>query len=169
MPHPKNPRAALALAAGLLAAGIFPAAAAVQVGDVFPDLATCALEGKLPADRAGKIVIVDFWASWCKPCKQSFPALNELQAKYAAQGVIIIGVNVDENSADMETFLKKIPATFPIVRDGAQKLVANTGINTMPSSFVLDRTGKVRFTHSGFHGADTQKKYAEEIDSLLTQ
>lgn len=161
--------ALLTLAAGLLAAGISPAAAAVKVGDAFPDLATFQLEGKLPADCAGKIVIVDFWASWCKPCKQSFPALNELQAKYAAQGVVIIAINVDENRADMDDFLKKIPATFPIVRDASQKLVGQTGINTMPSSFVIDRTGKVRFAHSGFHGDDTKKTYIAEIESLLAQ
>lgn len=169
MPHPKNSLALLTLAAGLFAAGIFPAAAAVKVGDAFPDLATFQLEGALPADCAGKIIVVDFWASWCKPCKQSFPALNELHAKYAAQGVVIIAVNVDENRADMDAFLKKIPATFPIVRDGEQKLVGKTGINTMPSSFILDRTGKVRFTHSGFHGDDTKKTYITEIESLLTK
>ncbi|MCX6895533.1 MAG: TlpA disulfide reductase family protein [Verrucomicrobia bacterium] len=169
MPHPKNFLAALALAVGLLAAGIFPAAAAVQVGDAFPDLATFSLEGKLPADCAGKIVIVDFWASWCKPCKMSFPALNELQARYAAQGVVIIAINEDEKRADMEAFLKKLPATFTVVRDAEQKLVRHIKVNTMPSSFVIDRTGKVRFAHSGFHGDDTKQTYITEIESLLTK
>ena len=168
MPHPKNPLAALVLAVGLLAAGIFPAAA-VKVGDAFPDLATFSLEGKLPADCAGKIVIVDFWASWCKPCKLSFPALNELQTKYAAQGVIIIAINEDEKRADMEAFLKKLPATFTVVRDAEQKLVRQIKVNTMPSSFVIDRTGKVRFAHSGFHGDDTKQTYITEIESLLTK
>lgn len=141
--------------------------AALKVGEPFPDLAAFKPEGKLPADLKGKIVVVDFWASWCKPCKKSFPALNELQSKYAAQGVVIVGVNEDEKPANMEQFLAKNPATFAIVRDGEQKLVAQIGVKTMPSSFILDRTGKVHFIHSGFHGDDTKQQYMDEIDSLL--
>lgn len=169
MQPPKKTLAVLTLAAGLFAAGISPAAAEVKVGDAFPDLAPFKLEGQLPADYTNKIVIVDFWASWCKPCKMSFPALNELHTKYAAQGVVVIAINVDEDRAEMEAFLKKIPAAFPVVRDASQKLVGAAGISTMPSSFVLDRTGKVRFAHSGYHGDDTKQTYIKEIESLLAK
>jgi thiol-disulfide isomerase/thioredoxin len=141
--------------------------AALKVGDGFPDLAGFKLEGKLPDSLKGKVVILDFWASWCQPCKDSFPAMNELQKKYADKGLVIISVNEDEVQSDMQDFLKDNAATFTIVRDAKQKLVGEAGIQTMPSSFVLDDTGKVRFTHSGFHGAETRKEYEQQIESLL--
>lgn len=169
MQPPKKLLAVLALTLGLFAAGSFTAAAQVKVGDAFPDLAAFKLEGQLPADYTNKIVIVDFWASWCRPCKTSFPALNELHTKYAAKDVVIIAINVDEERADMEAFLKKIPAQFAVVRDATQKLVAAVGVSTMPSSFVLDRTGKVRFAHSGYHGDDTKQTYIKEIELLLAK
>jgi thiol-disulfide isomerase/thioredoxin len=156
----------LALAA-LLAGTYLTAQAALKVGDGFPDLPGFKLEGKLPDSLKGKIVIVDFWASWCQPCKDSFPAMNELQKKYAGQGLVIIAVNEDEEKSDMQDFLKANAATFVVVRDARQKLVGEAGIQTMPSSFMLDETGKVRFVHSGFHGAETRKQYEQEIESLL--
>ncbi len=141
--------------------------AELKPGEAFPELTAFKLEGKLPEDLKGKVVIVDFWASWCGPCKESFPVLNELKKKYADRGLVIIAVNVDEERADMETFLKANPATFTVVRDAGQKLVPKTGIKTMPSSFVLDGEGKVRFAHAGFHGDKTKKQYEEQIESLL--
>ena len=155
--------------AAMFAAAISTAQAALKVGDSFPDLAGFKLEGKLPDSLKGKVVIVDFWASWCQPCKDSFPAMNELQKKYADKGLVIIAVNEDEESSDMKDFLKDNAATFTVVRDAKQKLVGVAGIQTMPSSFVLDDTGTVRFTHSGFHGAETQRQYETEIESLLKE
>jgi thiol-disulfide isomerase/thioredoxin len=151
----------------LFAGTVFTVSAALKVGDGFPDLAGFKLEGKLPDSLKGKVVIVDFWASWCGPCKESFPAMNDLQKKYADKGLVIIAVNEDEESSDMKDFLKDNAATFTVVRDAKQKLVGVAGIQTMPSSFVLDDTGTVRFTHSGFHGAATRKEYEQQIESLL--
>ena len=142
--------------------------AGVKVGEGFPDLTAYKLEGTLPETK-GKVVMVDFWASWCDPCKESFPAMADLQKKYGPDGFVIIAINVDENKSDMEDFLKKNPATFAVMRDGGQKLVEKTGIGTMPSSFLLDRSGKVRFAHNGFRGAETKKKYAEEIETLMKE
>jgi thiol-disulfide isomerase/thioredoxin len=144
-----------------------PAVAGLKAGDLLPDLTTFKLEGALPEPTKGKVLIVDFWASWCGPCKESFPVMNELAKKYADRGVIVIAVNVDENRSDMEGFLKDNPASFTVVRDGSQKLVGKVGVGTMPSSFIVDQTGKVRFLHNGFHGEKTRKQYAQEIESLL--
>lgn len=153
--------------ATLLAGSLLTASAALKVGDPFPDLNGFKLEGKLPDALQGKVVIVDFWASWCGPCKESFPVMNELQKKYAGRGLVILAVNEDEEGADMKEFLKANAAIFTVVRDAKQKLVAEAGIQTMPSSFVLDDTGKVRFTHTGFHGEKTRKEYEQQIESLL--
>jgi len=141
--------------------------AGVKVGDAFPDLASFKLEGKLPDALKGKVVMVDFWASWCEPCKQSFPAMENLHRRFNDKGLIIVAINVDENRSDMQDFLKKHSTTFAVLRDAGQKLVERAGIATMPSSFLIDREGKVRFVHTGFLGAETKKKYEEEIQTLL--
>jgi thiol-disulfide isomerase/thioredoxin len=141
----------------------------LKTGDTFPDLTSFKLEGKLPDTLKGKVVIVDFWASWCGPCKDSFPVMNQLIKKYADRGLVIVAVNADEVRADMDTFLTKNPATFTVVRDAAQKLVEKADVGTMPTSFILDRDGKVRYLHNGFHGEKTKKEYETEIESLLAR
>jgi len=151
----------------LLLFGMISAASAAlpKEGDTFPDLTKFGLEGALP-DLHGKVVIVDFFASWCEPCKESFPVMEELKQKFGDK-LVIVAVNVDKKKADMDEFLQKHPVTFTIVRDAANKLVNEIKIPTMPSSFVLDQNGKVRSFHRGFKGAETKKKYLEEIESLL--
>lgn len=152
---------------GLCAVLSGPAFAALKTGENFPDLSSFKLEGKLPDTAKAKVVMVDFWASWCEPCKQSFPVMEDLHQRYSKDGLVIIAVNVDENRADMEAFLKKNSVTFAVLRDANQKLVERAGVATMPSSFLIDKDGKVRFLHNGFRGAETKKKYDEEIQSLL--
>ncbi|MDB6125153.1 MAG: Redoxin domain protein [Pedosphaera sp.] len=142
-------------------------AADLKVGDSFPDLAGFNLDGKLP-EWKGKIVLVDFWASWCGPCKQSFPTMNELQKRYGEKGFVVIAINVDENSKDYEAFLRKMPAEFAVLRDSKQKLVAAVNAATMPTSFLLDTQGKVRHLHSGYK-AKTREEYIHEIEALLIQ
>ncbi len=139
----------------------------IKIGDAMPDLTAVKLEGKPPDNLKGKVVLLDFWASWCDPCKASFPAMEELDKQYGPRGLVIVAVNVDENRADMEEFLKTHSVSFTVVRDAGQKLVAEAGIATMPSSFLVDQSGKVRFVHAGFHGEETRKQYRQEIESLL--
>jgi thiol-disulfide isomerase/thioredoxin len=154
------------LLAALLAGIVFTASAALKVGDALPDLTGFKLDGKVPDSLKGKVVLLDFWASWCLPCAESFPVMEELQKKYGDR-LVIIAVNVDEKAANKDLFLKKHPVTFTIVRDAEQKLVASISPETMPTSFLIDGEGKVRFLHNGFHGEETRKQYISEIDSLL--
>src|SRR5262249_2744237 len=154
---------------GLVAAIATSASAGLKVGGDFPNLASFQFEGELPADLAGKIVMVDFWASWCGPCKKSFPALDELQKKFGGQGWKIIAVNEDQKKSDMDHFLKENKVSFTVLRDAAadgEKLVDKVDVSAMPSTFIIDGAGKVRFIHSGYL-AETKKEYEQEIESLL--
>jgi len=150
----------------LLIGSLLTANAALKVGDSLPDLSTFQLEGKLPDGMKGKVVIVDFWASWCLPCAKSFPTMDELQKKYGDH-LVVLAVNVDEKEANMDKFLKNHSVSFTVVRDGKQKLVEVVSPQTMPTSFILDPSGKVCFLHNGFYGDKTRQEYIKEIDSLL--
>jgi thiol-disulfide isomerase/thioredoxin len=153
-------------AAAVLAATLGTAQADLKVGDAMPDLTAYKLEGKLP-DTTGKVVLLDFWASWCGPCGESFPVMDELQKKYGPQGFTIIAVNVDENKSDMTDFLKSHHVSFTIMHDAKQKLVDKVDVSVMPSSFLFGPDGKVAYVHSGFHGNESHKAYEKEISSLV--
>lgn len=155
------------LALCLAATTAFAADKGFKVGDTFPELSEFQLEGKLPGSLKGKVVIVDFWASWCGPCKDSFPVMEELQAKYGNKGLVVLAVNLDEDRPTMEDFLKKHPVTFTVVRDAAKKLVGKANIKSMPTSFVVSPDGKVVSVHKGFHGSETQKQYSKEVEDLI--
>jgi len=161
------PRPFLALAVFL---AIFPAFAGVtqglKVGDAFPDLTRFQLEGQLPGTLKGRVILVDLWASWCLPCKESFPMLRKLHQRYTDRGLVIIAVSVDEQKGQMERFLEKNPAPFAVVRDATQKLAGAVNARTMPASFLLDQEGRVRFVHDGFT-AETGRAYEKEIEELL--
>lgn len=141
--------------------------AAWKPGDALPPLDSFKLEGKLPDHLKGHVILLDFWASWCAPCRKSFPAMQELYKHFAAQGVVIIAVSVDESRADMERFVKGMNVSFATLRDAHQKLVAAADVATMPTSFIIDRAGRIRFVHTGFLGGETVKEYREQIQLLL--
>lgn len=142
---------------------------AADVGQPVPDvdLPGSSVGAKL-SELRGKVVYLDFWASWCGPCKESFPVMNDLQKKYADKGLVILAVNVDEKAEAMKDFLKQNPASFTIVHDATKKLVGTASISSMPTSFVLGKDGKVVAIHKGFHGKDTVKQYEAEIEKLLS-
>ncbi|HSC46960.1 MAG TPA: TlpA disulfide reductase family protein [Gammaproteobacteria bacterium] len=114
----------------------------------------------------GKVVYLDFWASWCKPCRQSFPWMNRMQDKYGDQGLVIIAVDEDEDRADADRFLKELPAKFQVLYDSQGKLAEEYKLIGMPSSFIIDRAGAVHSRHAGFHES-SPAEYEAEIQSLL--
>lgn len=96
------------------------------------------------------IVLIDFWASWCGPCKQSFPWMAEMQRRYAAQGLEIVAVNVDRKRADAERFLAGTPAAFTVVFDAAGATPNAWNVRAMPSSYLVDRQGRIVHVDQGF-------------------
>lgn len=134
-------------------------------GMPLPDLGAFGLEGSIP-NLKGKVVYLDFWASWCGPCKASFPVINRWHQEFGPKGFLVLGVNVDEEAAAMQAFLKKNTVGFPVVRDAGHKLVAAADVSTMPSSFIIDRKGVIRHAHKGFHSKD-ESQLAAQISALL--
>jgi len=134
-----------------------------------PDLASYQLEGTLPEGLKGQVVLVDFWASWCVTCKSSFPAMEQLNRDFGGRGLTIVAISVDEKRENMQQFLKAIKVSFAVVRDVRQKLVAAADIRSMPTSFLIDRSGKIRFVHAGFDGEKTTREYVKEIEQLLRE
>ena len=156
----------------LLALGIFiPTSghAEIKPGDSFPTLDSTLLTGGPVPATSGKVTLVDFWASWCAPCKESFPSYAQLQTDYASRGLVIVAVSVDQNAAAFDAFVKKMAPAFATLRDKNQQLVREVKVPAMPTCYLLGRDGRVRFVHQGFHGAGTEHDIRQEIDLLLTE
>jgi thiol-disulfide isomerase/thioredoxin len=145
-----------------------PSAFAAKAGEQVPKLTELLPGSKLP-DIRGKVVLVDFWASWCAPCKASFPALNRLHEKYAAKGLVIIGVGVDDDAAKYKEFTTEMKAKFSVVHDSSHKAAAFFNPPSMPTSYLTDRKGVIRHVHKGFRGAKTEAEYVAEIEALLAE
>ena len=123
---------------------------------------------KLIASHKGKVIYLDFWASWCGPCRKSFPWMNNMQEKYFKQGLVIISVNVDNNKALAEEFLAEVPANFNVFYDPKGKVARKFKLKGMPSSYIIDRSGKIVSAHVGFTKSK-KMKYEEELKTLLNE
>jgi thiol-disulfide isomerase/thioredoxin len=115
----------------------------------------------------GKVVWVDFWASWCTPCRRSFPWLNEIMAKYGGREFVVVGVNVDTERELVEQFLREVPAAFPIIYDPKGTLAKEFDVLGMPSSYLLGPDGDVISSHIGFR-RDERDNYEAAIVSALS-
>jgi cytochrome c biogenesis protein CcmG/thiol:disulfide interchange protein DsbE len=120
------------------------------------------------AAHRGKVVYVDFWASWCGPCRKSFPWMNSLQQRYGAQGLVIVAINVDKKKEAAEAFLADFPPQFTIAFDPTGMTAESYRVWTMPSSYLIDRKGTLHSTHRGFFDAD-KGRIEGQIKQLLTQ
>lgn len=135
------------------------AAQAATIGDVAPFCNASMVESGLPIDLAklrGKVVLLDFWATWCPPCKKSIPFFNRLQNKYADQGLEIVAVNVDENPDDARLFLQNIPIEYSVALDPVGDCPEKYQVKAMPSSYFIDKQGTIRKIHLGFRDRDKE-------------
>ena len=157
--------AIVAIAALWLVAGGVRAAA---VGDAAPAFALLTAQGATisPEQLRGQVVYVDFWASWCGPCRRSFPWMNEMQQRYGGRGVTIVAINVDTKRADADRFLRQYPATFAVVYDGTGATPGAYAVQAMPSSYIIDPQGRIAGVEHGFRD-ERRAALEEKIRSLI--
>ena len=114
----------------------------------------------------GKVVYLDFWASWCDPCRKSFPWMNEIHSRYDSKKFTIVAVNLDSEKADALKFLKNMPARFDVAYDPEGHVADKYGLKAMPSSYLIDKKGALVFAHKGYREGDTNE-IEKKIHNLL--
>jgi thiol-disulfide isomerase/thioredoxin len=159
--------------AAALALAFWQPAFAVEAGGALPPLELARLDANAAAPLSlaalrGKVVYVDFWASWCVPCRLSMPALESLYRTHGGQGFVVVGVNKDVSEADAKRFLAKLPVSFPLVSDTGDAAARALDVKAMPSGYVVDRKGIVRHVHRGFT-EETAARLASEIEALMRE
>lgn len=145
-----------------------PAFSAWEKGDAIPNLSEYQLEGTLPS-LEGKLTYIDFWASWCAPCKASFPEMERLYLAHKEAGFQVLAVSVDASEKAMSKFLGRAAPTFSVVRDSKQSLVSAAEVEVMPTSFLVDEHGVIRSVHFGWRGGESVGKLQREIVELLEE
>lgn len=146
------------------------AAAAAVPGSPAPALVLAARDGGKVnlAELKGQVVMINFWATWCGPCRQEMPLLAQLHTKYEPLGFTLLGVNVEPDSAAAVDWLKGVPVQFPILFDTDSAVAGRFGVEGMPSTVFVDRKGQVRYVHRGYKPGD-EAKYADMIRSLVKE
>lgn len=119
-------------------------------------------------DLRGQVVMLNFWASWCGPCRQEMPHLEALFQQYEKFGFTLLAVNVDENSALADDFLKDVPVTFPVLYDNTSVVSKLYSVDAMPTTVLIDRDGKRRFLHRGYKPG-YEENYRSQIKTLIRE
>jgi peroxiredoxin len=146
------------------------AAGATEEGKPAPDFTLKSVTGKnlKLSEMTGNVVLINFWASWCGPCREEMPLLNALHNKYAPLGFSVLGVNVEENGDAAKGFLKDFPVDFPVLLDSVNQVSKQYQVIAMPTTVVVDRDGKVRYLHQGYKAGD-EAKYQKMVKALVRE
>ncbi|MBA1148101.1 TlpA family protein disulfide reductase [Ectothiorhodospiraceae bacterium WFHF3C12] len=120
------------------------------------------------SELRGQVVMVNFWASWCGPCRQEMPLLDALHQRYKSLGFTVLGVNVEEDPAAARDLLDEVPVSFPILFDSSNRVSEAYEVDAMPSTVILDRDGNVRYIHKGYVPGD-ENKYQEVVRALIRE
>jgi thiol-disulfide isomerase/thioredoxin len=131
------------------------------------DINEAAPDFTLPGDN-GQVVMINFWASWCGPCRQEMPLLEQIHQRYEPLGFTLLGVNVEENSSDAKAFLKDRPVSFPILFDPDNGVSKLYDVVAMPSTVLIDRQGNVRYLHHGFKPG-YENDYQDQVRALVRE
>jgi peroxiredoxin len=166
--QPAFDRVARFAAAVVLALGASAAVPAIAPLSAAPDFTLHVMNGpnlRLQEQR-GRVVMVNFWATWCGPCRQEMPQLNRLYEKYHAAGFVLLGVNVDDDTSKAAEVAGKLGVTFPVLLDTDKTVSKLYELSTMPSTVIIDRDGKVRYVHRGYL-TGYEDNYEKQIRELL--
>ncbi|MBI5926366.1 MAG: TlpA family protein disulfide reductase [Aquabacterium sp.] len=152
----------------LAASFAMQACANVQVASQAPDFTLRAMKGANTRlqELRGRVVMVNFWATWCGPCRQEMPHLNRLHEKYNRAGLVLLGVNVDDDPGNAAAVATKLGIQFPVLLDTDKKVSDQYDLQAMPSTYLIDRDGKVRFVHRGYLNG-YEALYEKQIRELL--
>ncbi|MBH9552687.1 TlpA family protein disulfide reductase [Inhella sp. 4Y17] len=155
----------------MLAAAGTASAAALEPGTLAPDIALP--QANLPigrlSDLRGRVVYLDFWASWCGPCRLSFPWMARLQANHQARGLQVLALNLDERRADADAFLARTPAAFGVAFDASGEGAKRFGVKGMPSSALIDANGRLLWQHRGFRLDEAPELERRIVEALPRQ
>lgn len=135
-----------------------------------PNFTLKSLDGKnlKLSELAGNVVLLNFWASWCGPCRQEMPLLNDLYKKYEPLGFVVLGVNVEQEIAPAKSFISKSPVDFPILFDNTNKVSKLYDVIAMPTTVMIDRDGNMRYLHKGYQAGD-EKIYKKMVKKLIRE
>ncbi len=156
-----------AVAAVLVAGAAF---AAGDTGGPAPAFTLATLDGRQEAlsEFKGQVVMINFWATWCGPCQQEMPLLDQMYRKYKPAGFTLIGVNIDKDAPPVKELLARKPVSFPVLLDPANKVSKSYHVDEMPSSIIIDRKGNIRFVHRGYRPGD-ENEYQDRIRQLIRE
>jgi len=125
-------------------------------------------ESKTLEDYKGKVIYLDFWASWCGPCRQSLPLLNELRDELGSEYFEVIAINLDQNPEDGKRFLQKYPVNYPVLTDTTGSTPQKYQLSGMPTSYLIDQNGEIQGVHEGFRSSDIDK-IRKAVQTLMRQ
>lgn len=120
------------------------------------------------SELQGNVVMINFWASWCGPCRQEMPLLDEFYKKYNKLGFVLLGINVEEDSSKAANYLREIPVSFPILYDNTNSVSKLYNVDAMPSTVLVDRNGNLRFLHRGYKPGD-ENEYKKLMKALMRE
>ena len=145
-------------------------ASAKTVSGKAPDFTLKSRSGKnlRLSDFRGQVLLINFWASWCGPCRQEMPLLENLYKRYGKLGFTILGVNVDTDSTKANTYLKDVSVSFPIVYDITNAVSKSYNVNAMPTTVIVDRNGNMRFLHQGYKPG-YERDYKKQVVQLIKE
>jgi len=163
-------RSARALVGAVLAACAILPASAIAPATTAPDFTLRTVSGPnlRMQEQRGRVVLVNFWATWCAPCRKEMPHLNRLYEKYRASGFVLLGVNVDDDPRNAIGVATKLGVKFPVLLDSEKKVSALYDLSAMPATVLIDKDGRVRFLHRGYQ-AGVEDTYDKQIRDMLKE
>lgn len=166
----KNLKVSFLILSICLLPGFGTQAAASQLSGKAPNFTLKSSTGKnlKLSEFRGQVVMINFWASWCAPCRQEMPLLEAMYRKYKSLGFVLLGVNVEQDSSKAATLLKSIKVSFPILYDNKNKVSKQYKVAAMPTTVIIDRDGNMRYLHKGYKPG-YEKDYQKQVRALIRE